>query len=81
MVVASVVELLTKYAPDMREVYRRSDSGSVFVIFELAGNSAASLRVTADGLVLVNIDLSPEDNIVLNHDVSGLFKFFCLVSF
>nr|CAG4644863.1 EOG090X07PL [Leptodora kindtii] len=68
VVVASVVELLTKYAPDMREVYRRSDSGSVFVIFELAGNSAASLRVTADGLVLVNIDLSPEDNIVLNHD-------------
>nr|CAG4647977.1 EOG090X07PL [Moina brachiata] len=67
-----VKELLGKHFGEASEVYRRSNSDTTAIIVDCNQKVLATLHLKPSGLILLNLEISPEDSSLL--DIEGASK-------
>jgi len=68
--ITAIVELLERYIGVTQQVFRKSSEGATTVVFELCKHAITTVQIKSSGLILLNIDVSSEENLSFNYQVS-----------
>lgn len=68
--ITAIVELLERYIGVTQQIFRKSSEGTTTVIFELCKHTITTVQIKSSGLILLNIDVSSEENLSFNYQVS-----------
>ena len=71
-IITTIVELLERFIGGTQQVFRKTSEGTTTVVFELCKHAITTVQIKSSGLILLNIDVSSDENLSFNYQV-----FFC----
>jgi len=73
-IITTIVELLERFIGGTQQVFRKTSEGTTTVVFELCKHAITTVQIKSSGLILLNIDVSSDENLSFNYQVSKDFE-------